>query len=358
MYRILIGLLAGLLFLLVPALARAEGIVLLGPDIEEYPIVSVVVRATDGKGYTLHDLEQEFTIQENVGGQIRNDIIPEVISLPGGQPIAFSLILETRNETTREDLNAARDFMRRFVQTMPYSLPGDLFEDADLIELWVPGLQGSVVVPFTASGFQPVALENAINQILPYQGDSNSLGSLLEQIVTTPAAGSAPHVIILAGRFANIDPSTDAAVLASAAIQNNVVVYAAPIRSDEQSVDFLRRLAVATGGKIYEPDQANAEHVREESFNRYKGQYLLRYTSRFTPSAANHSMEVRVDTPAGNVRQDIQFTPMTPLVIPESTSRVRGILAILILVILFGFVLMGIAADGMGLRIRQRERGV
>ncbi len=357
MSRISIGLLSALLILLIPTAVLAEGIVLFGPDTTDYPIVSVVVRATDAKGHTLHNLDGVFTIQETVGNQPpRSDVRPEVTPLQGGQPIAFTLLLETRNETTREDLNATRDFMRHFVQVMPYAVPGPLFEDADLIELWVPGQQSGVVVPFAAVGFQPVALENAINQVLPYAGDSASLGSLLEQIISAPSPGSQPRVVILAGRFANIDPSVDAPALASAANLHNVTVYAVPINSDTASTDFLRRLAVATGGKLVEPVPVNAEFLRDEIFQRYKGQYLLRFSSAFTPSGGSHIVEVRADAPTGNARQDIRFIPSTRP-IPEPMTRMQGILAILILVVLFGLLLMGIAASGLGIRVQGREKG-
>lgn len=356
MFRMMLGFLITVLLILIPAPTWAEGIVLFGPDTGEYPAISVVVRATDAKGYTMRNLEGVFTLQETVGNQTRNDIRPEVVTLQGGQSIAYTLLLETRNETSREELNAARDFVRHFVEVMPYSGPGLPFEDADKIELWVPGQQSSVLVPFADTGFQPVALVNAINQVLPYPGDSASVGSLLEQILNTPFPSPTPRVVILVGRFANIDPATDATVLASAAIRQNVTIYAVPISSDAASTDFLRRLAVATGGRLVASEPVNAEILRDEIFLRYKGQYLLRYESAFTPSAGGHILEVRADTPTGNARQDIRFTPSTRPV-PEPTTRMQGILAILILVLLFGVLLMAIAAGGLGIRVRRQEKG-
>ena len=120
---------------------------------DSFPQIEITIRAVDAGGLAVRDLLNSFHIEESTDYDSA-DIRPDVRREDGlGGRVAISLILDTRNNTTREELNQARDFARTVVSKVnERALIGHT--DADLMALWLPGESEAVRVPFEQGDYQ------------------------------------------------------------------------------------------------------------------------------------------------------------------------------------------------------------
>ncbi len=344
-----------LALLLFPAAALAQSITLLipgMPDVSAFPEVKMAVRVQDARGYVIPGLEEAFLVRES--SEFASNVPalkPAVVfNDRGGAPIAISLVLDTRNNTSREELNAARDFARQIVETL--KLAPDLNpQESDLIELWVPGQQSAVVVPFEQS--DAVTLINAINQVLPYTGTSAGLDELLRQLIMAKTPGNLPHIVVVTGKIANINPTLEAPTLAGLAAQRTVVVYTATTETSPDS-SFLSAVALPSDGLVMKPSMDTAVQVTDDLKAKYKGEYLLSYNSPLTPAPNGHAIQVSINGPTGTIMGSTTYlTDWEP--VENIGIRVWGLLVFPAALVIVGLMVLFAAFKGVGGIIERRR---
>lgn len=334
--RYLLLLFAAAVLLLQPRSAIAQTSVTMStPDVSAFPVIQMVVRPTDATGSLAPGLQaDQFRIDESTEAASINGIMPDVQTLAGGPAFAVSLVLDTRNQSSREELNAVRDYARNVV-TLLGEIPSEMFaQERDLIEIWSPGLQPSPVVGFDGALVENI---NAINTTLPYEGTSQGLDRVLSEVIANTPPGNLPHVVLLIGKIAEIEPDLDATVLANQANRSNVAVYVANIGDDQAARDYLKSLTLSTGGKYYESEQVGGVAFVNEMRARFKGQYLLTYRSGLTPYPPYHTIVARVDSPSvsGEARASVAI-PTIPLPGAVTTARlwIFGLIVVVVLALL------------------------
>ena len=317
-------------------LAQSFCITLLKPDDIAFPNVRLVARVYDSRGFVISGLDRSvFSVQESAGPVTGPDIKPEVIPSNEGAPIAISLVLDTRNGTSREELNVARDFARSIVESLKMgSVASTQDQDQDQIELWVPGLSSTQTVPFDRG--DGVTLINAINQVLPYPGTSAGLDELLRQIFGSNVPGNLPHVVIVVGKIGGITSAPDIGTLTGLAQRRSVVFYSAPVESSVGTT-FLTNLALTTGGLSVRAE-AGAGQVLNDLNTKYKGQYLLTYQSPLTPTVHVRQVSVLVSSNQGSGRGQTSYQPPLP------SDEASGIRMVVSLALLGTLALLGIIA--------------
>lgn len=337
-----------LTMLLLPAAAWAQSITLLipaAPDVSNFPEMRVAVRVQDARGYVIPGLENAFSVRESSEFASNAPAFTPAVAFNdrGGTRVAISLVLDTRNNTSREELNVARDFARQIVETLKMA-PDPSSQEGDMIELWVPGPQSTVVVPFEQG--DAVTLINAINQVLPYEGDSIGFDELLRQIIANKTPDNLPHVVVVTGKVANINPTMEAGTLAGLAQQRMVVLYAAPTETSRDS-GFLSALALPSDGLVLQPSVDTAVQLVDDLKAKYKGEYILTYTSPLTPASNGHAVQVSINGPTGNITASTTYsTEWEP--IENVGIRLGGVLVFPTALVILGLAVLFAAYKGVG----------
>lgn len=345
-------LVAAALQILFPRVTEAQSPVgLYPPDVTGFPVIQLVVRPTDGNGKLVTGLQpDQFRIDESTDAAARTGIQPEVQTLAGGPAIGLSIVLDTRNGASREELNAVRDYARNVV-TFVQAVPGEGFwQGKDLIEIWSPGVENTPIVNY---GSNPVDYINAINTTLPYEGTSQGLDRLLSELITRNPPGNLPHVVLVVGKVADINAELDATVVGNQAARAGVMIYAANVGTDPVARDYLKSLALTTGGRYLEGEQTGGSTFVQELQDRFKGQYLLTYRSGLTPYPPYHTLVTRITAPSisGEASASVEIpTESLPGTVTTARIWIVGIVGFALLT----FLALLRAAHCAGARLQRR----